>query len=170
MADILSTSSAKQANSFVDPFNFQQYDGAWGAVGYGLEHPELQGSEGYGDKYVSSGNSLGEKLTDWLGLTDHKGQYEEWKAQRDRDYERQSINSARAWELYLDSTKYQRAVKDLEAVGLNPWLAVQNGLNGSNAGSSTSTGGKSTAKQSQDSNSVLGYLILALGKVLAAMI
>lgn len=170
MTEALGTSSAAQVDKFVDPYDFQQYDGYWGNLGYGLMHPEIEGAEGYGDQYVSRGESFGERLTDKLGLTDYKGRYEEWKAQRDRAYERASINSARAWELYLDNTKHQREVADLKAAGLNPWLAVQNGLHSSSAGSSTATGGKSSAKQSQGDNSALGYLILALGKVIAALI
>ena len=52
-------------------------------------------------------------------------------AQIDREYERASIESARAWSEYMDNTQTQRRVKDIEAAGLNPWLAVQNGIAGS---------------------------------------
>lgn len=158
------------AQFFEDPFNFQSYDGAWGSFGYGLEHPELSGNEGYGSKYMSSGNSLGERLTDALGITDYKGQYEEWKTQRDREYERQATNSARAWDLYMDSTKYQRAVQDLKEAGLNPWLALQSGLSGA-AGSQTASSGSSarsvTSNKKESNLTGIAMLIAAVAKVIA---
>lgn len=70
----------------------------------------------------------------------------------DKQYEIDAVNSARAWEEYYDSTKYQRAVKDLTAAGLNPWLAAQGSISGS-GNTSAATGGSSHSNSAKASNS-----------------
>lgn len=83
------------------------------------------------------------------------------------------IDKARDYDIWFDSTKYQRAVSDLKAAGLNPWLAVQSGINGSgstsagtnNSSSSakavSSSSSKSTGKQANIVTSALKFLIMA---------
>lgn len=85
-----------------------------------------------------------------------------------RAYEQASMASARAYEQALDNTKYQRAVKDLEAAGLNPWLALQNGLGGLSSGSVSgySQTSNTSAKQTK-SNNLVG--LAALIKVIASL-
>lgn len=79
-------------------------------------------------------------------------------------YERASIDSARAWSEYMDNTATQRRVKDIEAAGLNPWLAVQSGISGTGA-PSVDTGGTARAhtNSGQSSGILRGLLMLIAG-------
>lgn len=141
---------ASSAQQFVDPYNFSDTGAQRNAdvAQYGLN------SSGY----------LG-RIGDLFGLG--VSQAEERNLLRDdREYERQSINSARAWSEYMDNTQYQRRVADLEAAGLNPWLAVQNGISGSGQASVDTGGSAQHQRKSGQSKSGLAMLLLALAKIL----
>lgn len=56
---------------------------------------------------------------------------------------RQYALEDRAWTAAREDTAIQRRIKDLEAAGMNPWLAVQSGL-GEGAAASSSQVGKET--------------------------
>ena len=66
-----------------------------------------------------------------------------------------SAKSQRDWEEYMSNTQVQRAMKDIEAAGLNPWLAIQSaGFGGavptgaaasSSAGQAASSGSSAAA-------------------------
>lgn len=59
----------------------------------------------------------------------------------------QSASTARQWDEYMDSTKYQRLVNDLKGSGLNPyWM-----LNNASAGAVSSNGGNSYSGSHQSS-------------------
>lgn len=118
-------------------------------------------------------NSGPGKIAQWFGAWD-QDEYNRFLTNQDRAYERAATSSARAWDEYMDSTKYQRMVKDLEAAGLNPYLALQGGLS---AGSSSSTASQgSSARQITDSGkkqsnklSSLAMLMIATAKLLALL-
>lgn len=142
--------TALQLGQFQDPYTYENL------------HGEIP-------KEYSDIDSIWGKIGTGLGFVDRAG-YEEWQKQRDRDYERASINSARAWEEYLDSTKFQRVRADLEKAGLNPWLALQSGVSASASGSSSSTGGSHSAKGSSDNLAKdLALSLMAIAKLFAAL-
>lgn len=142
-------SSAVQSQGFVDPYASEYTPGA-------IYNPA--NSENYMDSGIPG------FVQRVMGVDpSHKRDYD--KTMDDRAYERASISSARAWDEYMDSTQIQRRVKDIEAAGLNPWLAVQNGVSGSGA-PSVDVGGSARHKtSSKQSTSILGMLFLALAKI-----
>lgn len=146
--------TAQQLGQFQDPYSFENlYDG--NSVNLPKEYSAI--------------DSLWGKVGSSLGFVDRAG-YEEYLKQRDRDYERANINSARAWEEYLDSTKYQRMKADLEKAGVNPYWLMSQGSSAS-ASSSTATGGRttSTSKQMSSKESMTGIagFLVAIAKLLA---
>ena len=140
-------SSAQQTNGFVDPFDSynptQYYDNAY-----------------YGDSGIPG---------TWMKIfgQDMSEVRSQDKYLQDQAYERASINSARAWDEYMDSTQIQRRVKDLEAAGLNPWLAVQNGVSGTGTPSVDTGGSAKHHNSSGQSKSGLAMLLVALARILA---
>lgn len=139
------------AQGFVDPYNYQPTDTS-SIISNSSAPP--------------SGASLGDKIADLLGVTDTKGNYERWLTERDREYERQATNSARAWDLYMDSTKVQRMVDDIKAAGLNPWLAIQSGLSGGST--ATTAGSGSSARAVYSGNNKKGNAVQSIAMFMAA--
>lgn len=138
------------AQNFVDPFDSM--------YSYGSIPEEYTGMD-----------SIGGKIGQAFGIVD-KNEYQYWLDQQDKMYERAAVSSARAWDEYMDSTKYQRMVKDLEAAGLNPWLALQSGLSAGGGSSTASTGSSARNHAKNESKSTLGslaMLLLATAKLLS---
>lgn len=137
-------SSAQQG--FEDPYNFQ-------------DPYEVRGQFGMGDGGFLS------RIGDFLGLGVSESK-ERAKLASDRAYERASIDSARAWSEYMDNTAVQRRVEDIKAAGLNPWLAVQNGISGSGAATVDTGGSAQHQRKSDQSKSGLAMLLLAIAKII----
>lgn len=49
-------------------------------------------------------------------------------------------NSARSYDQYMSNTSFSRLMKDIEAAGYNPWLALQSNIGSASYGGGTSAG------------------------------
>lgn len=110
------------------------------------------------------------KIGQGLGFVD-RNEYDRWLTEQDRAYERAATNSARAWDLFMDSTKYQRLFNDIKATGYNPLLALQGGLSASSAGQTAAQGSSarqitSSGKKASNIGGV-AMLLMAVAKLLA---
>lgn len=72
------------------------------------------------------------------------------------------LQSARNYEMYMDSTKYQRAVEDIKKAGLNPLLMFGNSLNTSAGASAGAVASHSPATQKKKENSSSSIVSSAL--------
>lgn len=86
----------------------------------------------------NKGYNLLERFGNWFDGSADKSRdaYNAYLVQNNREYELGKINDARAWDEYMDSTKYQRMAKDLQAAGLNPAAVIMSGIGASGQPSS----------------------------------
>lgn len=148
------SSSAQQG--FVDPYNYS-YPGIDSSAGM------ANANEGLYKNWGSSG--FPGIVARFMGF-DTDRYYQELDTARNQEYERQSINSARAWSEYMDNTQVQRRVEDIKKAGLNPWLAVQSGLSGTGAPSVDTGGSAQHQTHSNQSKTGLATLLMAIAKIL----
>lgn len=130
--------------------------------------------------YMEGGNGQDflSRIGNWFTGSEDKIRqaYDAYLKQNERAYEQAKINDARRYEEWLASTQYQRAVKDMKAAGLNPYLLVNgNGLNGTAVRSSANSTRGASLEGSYDGNktkskelSVAGIVGTAL-KLLAVL-
>ena len=146
----------------------------------------ITAASGYNSAYGSYSDYLGlpavvdtdYQFGDWItGRMANKQATESQALMDAKEWQRNEYSAAqqRAFEEYMDSTRVQRSMKDLEAAGLNPWLAVQSAGFGSStpsgAAASSSAGqvasGGSSPGQTFGSTAVgLALLIKTIAKVL----
>lgn len=117
--------------------------------------------------------SFGDKISDWLGITHYHQDYDKYLSDKDKAYERAATQSARAWDEWFDSTSVQRRVADIEKAGLNPWLAIQSGLNisgnSSTAGSGSSARSVHSSKKDSNKLSQIAMAVMATAKLIAVL-
>ena len=98
--------------------------------------------------------------------------YETYVANMNNRNELLATQSARAWDKMMDDTKVQRAFKDYEAAGLNPYLLVNSGSNISSSAPSSSKSdyGYKLAQSDKKNGRDTALIILALARLAAALL
>lgn len=147
---------ATAQQGFVDPYNYS-YPGV--DTGEGISKDTNLMARNWGSTGIPGAIAR-------LAGFDPDKSYQELMTARNQEYERASIDSARAWSEYMDNTQVQRRVKDIEAAGLNPWLAVQSGISGSGAPSVDTGGSAQHSTSSGQSKSGLSALLIAIARLL----
>ena len=126
------------------------------------------GFEAFGD-WLFQGNPIANSLNkalDLKGTEAAKTQFENqlFLDNSARAFNAQEAQKQRDFEKLMSNTQYQRAVADIKAAGLNPWLAVQN------AGMSGNTpSGSSASSQSGQSVQANNRLYMAAGLIATAL-
>lgn len=85
------------------------------------------------------------------------------------DFNSREARINREWQEYMSNTSYQRAVKDMESAGINPFFAVnQGGASTPAGGSARSSASPSSASQTKNSDP-FGKILGLVGTVLTAV-
>lgn len=81
-----------------------------------------------------------------------------------REFNASEAQKQRDWEQMMSNTQYQRAVADIKAAGLNPWLAVQqSGMSGNTPSGSSASASSGSAAQANNK------LVMAAGIIATAL-
>lgn len=93
------------------------------------------------------------------------GQFNQAAVQSDRDYNSAEAEKQRQWETEMSNTAVQRQVADINAAGLNPWLAIQGGASGASTPAGASASSNSAFAQSYALTQTTGQVVNAITKL-----
>lgn len=82
----------------------------------------------------------------------------------ERAYNAAEAQKQRDWEQMMSNTAVQRAVADIKAAGLNPWLA----LNGGSLGSASTPSGAAASSSSGSAHVPMNYTAKLLGNLISS--
>lgn len=128
-------------------------------------------TQGFGNGYwnpidfLLPGFSILSNATDLTGSTAAQNQFNSQMMLnlQNQAYNEKMAQDQRAWEEKMSATEIQRRVKDLEAAGLNPWLAL-----GQLGGASTPSG--ASAQTSPGSADMANNKVAAAAGVIAMVL
>lgn len=151
---------------------WDKYDPDWQN---GATFDQMQQKYNSADAVLNGPASIDTSYTfgDWI--TGRMADKERMQNQANLDYaefvrNQASAREQRSWEEYMSNTQVQRSMKDLQAAGLNPWLAVQNaGFGGSvpqGAAASSSAGQVASGSGVSSPGSILAGTAVGLAAIL----
>lgn len=159
--------SAQDVSMGYEPTELMSKDEYWQANYAGKKVGAVKNGAHYNDWNYRIGKFFGGRdqnkfESDYESYVNNVNAENEWKA----------TQSARAWDKYLNDTQVQRLVADIKAAGLNPWLAVQNGISTSGVTSSQKADYKYSYKQEEkkaDTGRNVALFMLAAARLLAVL-
>lgn len=115
---------------YVDPSNYEMPEWTEFYQNYAKDEFEKGNINAYADNPDSFFGNLfnifnGVKGRAWT-------EYERQKNLKEKAYEEAKLKSARDYQLYLESSKYQRGMEDIRKAGYNPAIMLQSGLGAAN--------------------------------------
>lgn len=150
-------------NSYIDaqPESVMSYDQFWRENNvYGTSDPDNQLMVKIMNAFTGEGKRVRDAYDAYLTNVNNRNEY-------------RATQSARAYEKMMDDSKVQRAMKDYEAAGLNPYLLINNG--GPSVGSvpSSAKAQYGTHKRSEDKTSSgrdIALLLIGVARLAAALL
>lgn len=132
------------------------------------EHP------GWSSSDIGQYNDINYKIAKFFGdpsRNKFESEYEAYLNNVNNRNERLATQSARAYDKWMDDTKYQRMFKDFEKAGLNPYLLVNNGSFSATAPTSSKASyeAKQGSQKQTDSGRNFALILLAIARVAAAL-
>lgn len=131
-------------------------------------HPDVRAQGHYGDLWYKIIKALGAPHT-W----EYEGGnfYQNYLDNINNKNERKAVQSAQAWDEYMSNTAYSRAFKDIESMGVNPYLLLNSGSTPSTTVGSSSKPSYSSSKPANKDSSTSGkgrdlaLIVLAIAKI-----